>query len=170
MAELKLNRSFNPERKRHYLNGELTVLHCHHYSTLYTQLALDAKETELLKSVSEESFHKVLITYFEENNLDSIEEKTEAAVEYFATMGLGKLELSFIGTFSGEVTLPNSHVDEGWIKKWGEYDRPVNYIGCGYVTAMFSAILNKPLGYFDAVETKSIVMGDDESRIKVLVK
>ena len=65
---LKIDHKFDPISKRHYLNDIQSVYHCHHYTSLYTQLAIDAKETELLALSAEESFFEVLSTYYKKNN------------------------------------------------------------------------------------------------------
>jgi hypothetical protein len=43
-TEFEIDHKFDPIRNRHYMNGVCTVLHCHHYATLYTQLADDAEQ------------------------------------------------------------------------------------------------------------------------------
>lgn len=165
---LVLDHIFDNQRKRHYLNGHLSVLHCHHYSSLYTQLALDSDETELLAQSSEESFYDLLVDYFDKYNLTSIEERIESACQYYAAVGLGKMQVNYLGNDSGEVELLASHVDSGWIKKWGKYDAPVNYIGAGYITAMFSAVFDESKKTFKANEVQSIVMGAETSIFKVV--
>lgn len=166
-TQLNLKHEFDAGRMRHYLNGQLSVLHCHHYASLYTQLAIDAQETELLAGVSEETFAGVLTDYFEANGVESIDERVAAACDYFAVMGLGKMSVSYLGNDSGQIVLEESHVDKGWIKKWGQFDAPVNHIGRGYIAGMFSAIWGKPLRTFQVRETESIVMGAEKSCFKV---
>ena len=61
----------------------------------------------------------------------------------------------------------HSHVDEGWIKKWGKRDEPVNFIGSGYIAALFAAVLGKSTRSFDVKETASIVSGADKSEFVV---
>lgn len=168
-TDLILDKKYDPTRKRHYLNNELIVLHCHHYSTLYTQLAIDAGETALLSEVAENSFYKILIDYFEDKNITSLEDKIEIACQYFAAVGLGKMQVNNISDYSGEVELIHSHVDKGWITKWGNYDKPVNYISGGYIAAMFSAITGDPKGTFKTMEVKSIVKGDNTSIFKIFI-
>ncbi len=165
---LELDHRFDAKSNRHYLNGHLSVLHCHHFATLYTQLAMDAKETDLLAKVAEETFYDVLSGYFKKHNLTSVEDRIEIGCQYYSAVGMGKMEVKFLGDDSGEVVLPNTHVDEGWIKKWGKYDAPVNYITAGYISALFSAVLDKPAGNYKAFEVESIVMGDEESRFNVV--
>lgn len=169
-TKFKVNKRFDPKKRRHYLNDVLTVLHCHHYSTLYTQLALDAGETELLANVAEETFYKVLSDYYKKNNIELIDDKVSIACDYYAVIGLGKMKVNYIGDSSGEVELLVSHLDSGWKKKWGEYDKPINYITVGFINAMFSAILGKPINTFSTTEIKSIVMGHPTSIFKVYHK
>lgn len=160
--------SFDPITKRHYINGFQAVLHCHHYSTLYTQLALDANEAELLKECARDSFRSILDSYFKENpQISTIQDKIDIAVQYYSLLGLGKMKVKYLGDYSGEVELISSHVDSGWIKKWGTYDKPVNYITAGFIEAMFESILNLPSGTFLANEVQSIVMGNSISLFKI---
>ena len=169
-TKLGIKHNFNPISNRHYLNGFQTVYHCHHFTTLYSQLALDAGETESIAKVSEEAFYDVLYNYFEENNIFDIKEKIEIACQYYSALGLGIIEVENIGDFSGKVISKSSHVEEGWIKKWGQYDKPVNYIGCGYISAMMSAVLDKPVGTFSTEELESIVMGSKQTVYKSFIK
>jgi len=166
--ELILEHSFDRSTKRHYLNGQVSVLHCHHYSTLYTQLALDAQKTALLAESAEEAFYEYLAEYFDKHNLAAIATKIDIACQLYAAIGLGKMRVNYLGDDSGEVELLSSHVDSGWIKKWSTYDAPVNYIGAGYITAMFSAVLAEQRNAFQANETQSIVMGAETSIFNVV--
>ena len=165
--ELQLDRRFDLEKTRHYLNGELTVLHCHHFATLYSQLAIDANETELLAETCQETFHSQLAEYYEKHSVESINDRIELASQYFVALGLGKLHVQYLGKDSGKVILTNSHIDEGWVKKWGKYDKPVNYIGAGFIAGMCAAIYNKPIGTFKVREDQSIVMGAEQSEFTI---
>jgi len=166
-TQLCMEHYFDPKSNRHFLNGSTSVLHCHHYATLYTQLAMDAKETALLAAVVEDTFFKVLKNYFEKNQIKGLQEKIVLACQYFSAVGLGKMEIVFAGDFSGQVRMLNSHVDDGWLKKWGKFDRPINYIGCGYIAALFSLVFDLPVRSFSVIERKSIVMGEQESLFNV---
>lgn len=167
---LILDHQFERQHKRHYLNGTCVVLHCHHYSTLYTQLALDAGETELLFHVAEDTFHRMLSEYLQQHKLVSLSDKIDIACQYYAAIGLGKMAIISLGNDSGEVVLEKSHVDQGWIKKWGTYDKPVNYITAGYIAALFSAVLDSPVRTFQVYEVESMVMGAEKSRFKIVRK
>ncbi len=166
--EVKYDHHFDPQSKRHYVNGTLSVLHCHHYSSLYSQLALDANETDLLKDSARESFKETLCRYFATYDVpDNLQGKIALCCQYYAILGLGKMKVIFLGDNSGEVELLHSHIDNGWLKKWGIYDKPVNYISGGFIEAMFELVLDLADGSFNAVETKSIVMGDETSQFTV---
>lgn len=167
--EVKYSHYFDQKTNRHYLNGILSVFHCHHYISLYTQLAVDAGETELLKECSRESFREVLDNYFQQNpETNTLQAKLEIACQYYSMLGLGNMKVLFLGDHSGEVDVPSSHTDNGWMKKWGQYDKPVNYITAGYIEAMFEVVLGVPAQTFEAVETQSIVMGAATSKFKVV--
>ena len=166
--QVNYDHAFDRNTKRHTINGVQSVLHCHHYTSLYTQLALDAGETELLKECARESFREVLGSYFTNNpSVESLQAKVDIGCQYYALLGLGKMVVNFLGSESGEVELLASHTDSGWMKKWGKYDRPVNYISAGYIEAMFEAVLGLGPRSFEAVESRSIVKGAETSKFKV---
>ena len=170
-TELIIERSFDPLRSRHSINGVTHVLHCHHYLTLYTQLAddcalLDARK--LLKDACEDAFFGLLSDYYRKNGVESVVDRIDIGEQYYAFSGLGQMKVMCAGSDSGEVELLTSHVDAGWIKKWGKRDRPVNYATCGYVAALFAAAFGlKPRSY-SVSETASIVSGAERSRFAVV--
>jgi len=161
---------FNAKQARHIANGQTLVLHCHHFATLITQLANDCTlldGNKLLADCSEDTFYKVLSDYYSQNNVTGLTERIEIAEQYYAEAGLGKLIVTCAGTCAGKVEMEHSHVDEGWIKKWGKSEKAVNYIGHGYVTALFSAVFNKPIRTYLALEHQSIACGAKKSVITV---
>lgn len=167
---LMLDHKFDPQTRRHSLNGSTIALHCHHFTTLYTQLALDAKETGLLAETAEDSFLEELTNYFEDHCVNDISDRFNLACQYFGAIGLGKMNVVFAGLDSGMVELPHSHLDTGWIKKWGKFDKPINYIACGFICAVFSASFDKPARTFTASEVESIAMGAKKSAFTVVRK
>lgn len=168
--DLILETKFDTITNRQYLNKQNIVFHCHHYSTLYTQLAIDAGEAELLADVAENSFYKMLSSYFVNNNITDFNNKIDLACKYYSAIGLGKMKVNYIAEYSGQVELEYSHLDTGWIKKWGNHDQPVNYISSGFISAMFSLLNNKAKNTYHTYEEKSIVMGDKTSIFKVFIK
>ena len=167
--EVKYDHYFDRNTKRHKINGVQSVLHCHHYTSLYTQLAIDANETELLKECARESFRNVLDTYFAANpDINTLQAKAEISCQYYALLGLGRLTIHFLGSEGGEAELLSSHTDDGWKKKWGNYKKPVNYISAGFIEACFESVLCLHSRAFSAVETQSIVMGAKTSIFKVV--
>lgn len=171
MTEFKLEHKFDSKRYRHYLNNHLTVLHCHHYATLFTQLAIDAKDivdgTSILFKTSEDVFFKVLSQYFEEYNCTEIPDRIDIAAKMFSSIGMGKMNPISVKENSGEIELLFSYVDDGWLEKWGKNDFSVNFIGLGYISAMFSVIFGKPVQSYDVVESQSKVTGAEKSLIKI---
>lgn len=166
--QVEYDHSFDRKTKRHNINGVQSVLHCHHYTSLYTQLSLDAGETDLLKECARETFRSLLDTYYAKHpSLTTVQAKIEIGCQYYALLGLGKMIVNFLGSESGEVELISSHTDSGWIKKWGTYDKPINYLSAGYIEALFESIMGLAPRSYNAMETQSIVMGAETSKFKV---
>ena len=168
---LQMRHTFNKEKCRHEINGLTAVLHCHHFASLTTQLAndcqlLDAKK--LLRHCAEDTFYTVLTDYYQQNKIVEVTERLRIGEQYFAEVGLGKLKVTYAGPYSGEVILEHSHVDEGWIKKWGRTDKPINHIGCGYVCALFAAAYDRNRREYTALELQSMARGADSSVIRVM--
>jgi len=169
-TEWVLDQKYDRRRSRHLLNGETTVIHCHHYATLYSQLADDATLVDgrsMLRQASELAFHQVLSRYFEEQGIYDLDDRVALVEEYWSLCGMGTLVFERVGPLSGSARMDNSHVDEGWLKKWGPREEPVNFIGQGYVSAAMAALYDLPAGSFSTRETASIVAGADASRFAV---
>lgn len=170
-TELIIERTFDPVRSRHNINGVTHVLHCHHYLTLYTQLAedcafLDGKK--LLREVSEDAFFHILSDYYRKQGIATIADRVLIGEQYYAFSGLGQLKVACAGAGGGEVELLTSHLDAGWIRKFGKRDQAVNYVTCGYVTALFAAVFGLKPRSFSANEVASIVAGAERSRFEVV--
>lgn len=171
--EVKTNHKFDRERCRHTTMGFQSVLHCHHYMTLTTQMAEDAdflNGTDVLITTMEDVIYKVLDNYYKENNINSLAEKISIAEEYFSIAGLGKIKFDHVGEFSATVKQKHSHIDEGWIKKWSKRNKSVNYIGRGFVQACVALFNNKPPRSYESEETKSIVSGADHGEMRIWLK
>ncbi len=172
-TELELDHKFDPVKNRHYLNGVCTVLHCHHYATLYTQLAdvaTDFNGKELLNNAAEDTFYEVLNNYFSQKQIETTEDKITIAEQYWQAVGMGLIRFTGIGKYAATAEMDYSHVDEGWLKKWGSRDRPVNFITAGFVAAVAALVNNKPIQSFYVLETKGLVCGDDVSAFKAVLK
>ena len=158
---LTINHTFDENTFRHSINGHMFVLHCHHYLSLTSKLAEDFADiggTKVLREVAEDAIRPVFDSYFSENGISDPTERIGIATEYFAFMGLGLMKVSGDAS-GGEVTLSHSHVDEGWVRKWGKHDKPINHFACGFTAAMFGAAYDKPARSFHVSEDSSIAMG-----------
>jgi hypothetical protein len=161
--------TFDENTYRHFLNGHATVLHCHHYMSLTTRLALDYADVggpRILAESAEDAIFPMLESYISEKRISDVDSVLEVGVQYYSLMGLGKMAASTTPA-GGMVRLARSHVDEGWVKKWGRAPHAINYFTCGYSTALFSAAFRKRPRSYHAVETLSIAMGDAETVIEV---
>jgi hypothetical protein len=166
---LDIKRTFDEDTYRHSINGHNFVLHCHHYMALTTKLAADFADVgaaEVLCEATEDSIRPVLDSYFSEHGITSPDERLAIGSQYYSFMGLGQMDVSG-SAGGGEVKLQHSHVDEGWIKKWGQNGKPVNHVTRGFVAAMFAATFSKPARSYSVTEETSIVMGSPESTLVV---
>jgi predicted hydrocarbon binding protein len=162
-------RRFDSKRMRHYVNGELTVLHCHHYASLFSQLADDAKllhGDKLMCQAAEETFYPILSDYFANNGIRDIVDRTSVAEDYYRFIGMGEVRINVQGN-RGTAEMLHSHVDEGWLKKWNRHERPVNFIGQGFLAAAFAAISGSKIGSYTVSETQSIVSGASTSKFEI---
>lgn len=170
-TELVLNKAFDTKSCRQLISGNTVVLHCHHYAALYTQLAMDCGMLDaktLLAECSEDAWWEFLGGYYRTEGIAGIAARITIAEQTYAAVGLGKLRVTCAGPESGEVVLDHSHVDQGWIKKWGKHDQPVNFIGAGFVAALFAAVFDRPVRTFKATEIQCIVSGAPCSRFNVV--
>ena len=166
---LEIKHTFDEDTYRHSINGHEFVLHCHHYMTLTSKLAEDFADLgaiQVLREATEDSIRPVLDSYFAEHGVTSPEERLAIGAEYYAFMGMGLMDASG-ATATGQITLKHSHVDEGWVKKWGNHNKPINHFTCGFVAALFAAAFSKPARTYKVTETQSIVMGAPESVLAV---
>jgi predicted hydrocarbon binding protein len=83
---------------------------------------------------------------------------------------MGALKVVSAGPDYGEVELSSSHLDQGWIKKWGKCDKPVNHIVRGFIASLFATALNRPRRTYGVKETASIVSGAPQSKFVVVVE
>lgn len=166
---LRLDFTMDPETHRHYLNGHPVVMHSHHYLALITKLVEDLKDMGgpgILRDVVEETMRAVFDDYIQKNTLSSAQDRCNVGREYYSVFGLGKMVVTGDEN-GGEVRLLRSHLDEGWLKKWGSNAEPVNHFTCGFIAAMFGAAFNKPLKTYTVTEVASIAGGNPESRFVV---
>jgi hypothetical protein len=144
-------------------------MHSHHYLALLTKLAEDMGDIggpQIMMDVVEESMRPLFDEYFQKHSLTTTQEKGAVGTDCYSAYGLGKIILSGNET-GGEVRLVSSHIDEGWIRKWGNHDKPVNYFTRGFIAAMFGATFSKPLKSYVVTEETSIATGNQEGLFKV---
>jgi hypothetical protein len=159
--------TFDRKRMRHSVEGETSVLHCHHYATLFTQLAMDASHFNgpaLLAQAAAESSWPTLVRYFKKHKIQNTADRIAVAEQYFAFMGLGVAAFE-CSPKDASITMNHSHVDEGWIKKFGKRTARVNFIGEGYIKGACAAIFDlRSPNAVQVTEQQSIVCGARQSR------
>lgn len=165
----QFNQQFDLNTMQQYVNFEPSVMHCHHYATLFTKLALDTLDLggpSQLAYAMEDSFYLIFKKYFIAQHITTQMEKKEIIEQYFGLVGLGELSIT-ITADGGQAEMRHSHVDEGWVKKWGKHDQPVNFMGQGFLMAAFDVLTDRKLRSFTVKETQSIVKGDQLSRFVI---
>jgi hypothetical protein len=166
---LNVLHTFDEKNFRHYLNGFNVVMHCHHYMSLTTKLAIDFDDiggTSILAESAEDSILPILVDYIKKNNVNNPEERLLAGAEFYKHMGMGKMAVS--GNIAGgKVILEGSHVDKGWQEKWGNNKGPVNHFTRGYIAAIFAAGFDKTARSYIVKENESMVTGAGTSSFSV---
>jgi hypothetical protein len=169
LVECTFNQVFDDKQMVQYVNNEPSVMHCHHYATLFTKLAMDMKDLNgpaLLAESMEEAIYLVLKKYFIVHKILDFKTKLDVAEQFCGLFGLGKLKLN-VSRNGGSAVMTHSHVDEGWKKKWSRTKEVVNFMGQGYISASFEILNDMPLGSYKVTETKSIVKGSPVSEFKI---
>ena len=169
---LNVEFTFDQSNYRHFMDGIPTVLHCHHYMTLTekTAVAFDAfGGTRILAEAAEDSARPVLEAGVKKNGLADAASRFAAGEEYYGIMGMGLMKIQGDAA-GGQVTLPKSHMDQGWLKKFGPSAVPVNHFTCGYIASVFAVAFDRPARSYQVTEVASIVKGDAESRFVVVAK
>jgi hypothetical protein len=167
--DLNVRFDFDDDTYRHRMNGFLSVLHCHHYLCLTTRMAIQFKGIggiEILRSTAEDTLYPLLQEYVTENNITAPEARLDVGAQYYAIMGMGKMKAT-LNRKGGAVKLIRSHIDQGWLKKWGRADGHLNHFTCGYIAAMFSVASGAPPRSFGVREVESIVSGSKSSTFEV---
>lgn len=162
--QFAIEHHFDPVQKRHYLNNTLSVIHCHHYASLMVQLADDAKEwkaPEHMRSAFAEATYDMLLTAYQTQKVEAISDKILIAQDLFRYLGMGKITLDYTAK-TAEISI--SHVDEGWLSKWGPSEYPINFLGQGFIIAAFAAMSQTKITNWTVVETQSIVCGAKTSQ------
>lgn len=159
---MDIEHTFDSKTYRHYMNGFLSVLHCHHYLCLTTSTA-DKFESlggpAILRETAEDTIRPLLEKSMKKQSLSGVKESLEFGARFYSMLGLGRMSIK-VKAGKGEAQLLRSHIDRGWLSKWGKSDKPVNHFTCGYLNAVFGAVYQRPPRHFSTVEVASIAQGE----------
>jgi hypothetical protein len=171
--EYPFDQSFDPNRKLQYINSDPSVMHCHHYSAIFTKLALELQDsggarylTEAMEEASYIALRKVFIT----EGVQSAAERRAFVEQYYRLTGLGDFSIRECTANGGSITLRRSHIDEGWVKKYGQSPVPVNFVTAGFLAGAFAAIHDEHLRHYQAEETASMASGKAAGEFIVKVR
>jgi hypothetical protein len=166
IPEFTYRRRYDSKNNRLFINNVKTVIHCHHYAVLYTQLALDAVDYDgvrHLQEAAESTFYDLLAGYYTKQNVETAGDKIQIAEDYWQFAGMGRIRFTGVGKYEGRAEMDYSHIDEGWLKKWGGAETPVNFIACGFMAAVVALANEKPARSYRVTETQSLAAGDKAS-------
>lgn len=168
-VSLVLKHDFDPERCRHSLGGTQIVFHCHHYITLSLRLAQElgfADGRQIMRDSTEDAIAPVLRKIFADHGAVDTQTRLSLASQYFSYIGLGKMEVEEATPDGGILRFPYSHVDQGWVAKWGRSEEPINYVAEGFASALFASVFDQPPRSYMAKQNGSIAMGHDETVVE----
>lgn len=172
-VSFEVNYRFDPQTCRHYLNDFSTVLHCHHFITLYTQLADDAIHFEgerMLRETAEDTFYEILQNYYQKHQLTQLSDQISIAEQYWQMVGMGKLQFMEVGKYTIRAEMLHSHVDQGWLIKWGLATKPINFITEGFIAAVAALVNARPPKSYGVKALQALVQGEDKSVFRATLK
>lgn len=170
--ELEIVERFDPDTCRQYLNECCSVLHSHHYAALISQLAEDADDFDgiyHLRRAAEDTFHEVLTDYFHQHEVVALEDQVAFTEQYWETVGMGQIRFKCVEKYAVGAEMDFSHVDQGWLEKWGKRHKQINFITQGFVAAAAALFAGRPPGSFTVRESRSLVAGDEVSIFKAVL-
>ncbi len=169
-SSTKFNQRYDTTSKLMYVNDISSVMHCHHYTTNFIKVALDFEDLsgiENMINAAEDAFFLAFKKYFISEHVVSTIDRIKICTDLYAYTGMGVMNIVNCKGDSGDIELLHSHVDEGWLKKFGKIDRPINFITQGYIKAMFSTVFDEKIRSYKVDEIESIVLGSKKSHFKV---
>lgn len=170
--QFDMEERFDEAEGRRYMGDCWTSIHSHHYMVLYTQLADDAVDfngTYHLTKAAEETFFDVLSRRFKNQGVETLAEKVALAEHYWSSVGMGQLKFEGVGKYAVTAEMTESHLDRGWIEKFGKSRKPINFIAQGFMAAASALFLGRPASSFRVQETQSIASGQPRSFFRAVI-
>lgn len=170
MQEISIQ--WDKARNERYIEGVPHVFHCHHYNVYLQKTLEDAKIVDgkgIQKNAAQEvAFEQFSKAFSERDDLKDTAERLKFAEQLFKMLGFGTIDFSEIE--SGKVTCPVSHYAKGWMSKWGNRSRPVDYFVAGWLGGLLSAVYEKPRFHYEVTETQCQAVDGDVCIFKVEVR
>jgi hypothetical protein len=166
---MQVEYTFDDKSFRHFMNGFEVVMHCHHYLTLTTKLAEDFSEfggIRILNESVEDAIRPLLDDYVQKNQVPAGAERLAVGARFYELMGMGLMSATGDAAV-GQATLTRSHVDQGWLAKFGPADRTLNYFTCGFLAAVFACAFDRPARSYQVVETAGLAKGDATGKFEI---
>ncbi len=155
------------------LAGAPAVYHCHHFNLFLDQTIDDALGaaggTQLRFTAAREAAHSFLSLLCLRKGAVTPVEKMQCAMETFAAMGHGKLQVNAEaggGTAVGEFL----HYGYSWLEKYGQKVRrrhPADAFAAGFAAAAVEVAFGVPRETLEATEVACIAMRAEQCRFEI---
>lgn len=135
------------------LGTEPLVFHCNYYN-YFLQKTLLLDESLGMGEVIRDAATEVAYHVLQHESLgETAADRHKAAVDVFAQLGFGLIDLSKTGPEGGTVHFPVSHYGRCMRLAVGEdieFEQPQNHFDAGYAAGALAAIHGKPAGAYEA--------------------
>jgi len=167
MTAHEIPAALDDDHRRHVVAGEPQIFHCHHYNTFLQRTIQDADYIDsapFLIGAAAEVAHVQLKSWFDGAGVTDPAERARMADRLYQWAGFGRwADLSDLGPEGGIVRTPDAHYSFGWKAKFGPTKDPVDYFGTGWLAGAASAIWDRPLGAYSAVQTACLATPESDA-------
>jgi hypothetical protein len=174
MSSFDWKRELDRSDHRVVLSGQPITIHCHHYNiNLQRTLeeTLGEQGTQLIYQAAEEAtYHDLRAMLSTYRELRTIKSKLEMATIMYQNCGLGVIHPVDVNIDGGKIISSSSHHVTGWLAKHGRRQTPGCHFSCGWIAGALEAVCDKPIGYYEVIETQCKMMRNEECIFQVEVR
>jgi len=138
---MNLNKQYDRDKAKHFIEGRHFVLHCHHYNTQLHRAIINTPfmdGPDFVFRVSRDDFYDTIGAVLKSKQITGADRVKEACNDLYRYMGFGFFDMAGLGPKGGTVTALHSHLATGYINKWGAQDKPVDDVGRGFLAAAWA--------------------------------
>ncbi len=170
-SKYRFDKKFYPEKNLIEHEGKFVSLHCHHFNCGLLKGLEELKGIDglsLFVKTTEEIYCQSFSEYLQRHQeLETLDDKLQAAAEMYYAFGYGILDLSALNERGGFAKAKSSYYVTAWLAKYGRRHSPVCFFTCGFIAGILEAIFNRSLGSYKVEEINCLIMGSDCCEFKV---